>query len=36
MKPARRDAQRGATLIIALIMLVALAMLSAWRSTAAR
>ena len=30
MKPARRDAQRGATLIIALIMLVALAMLSAW------
>jgi len=30
MKCARRDAQRGATLIIALIMLVALAMLSAW------
>ena len=30
MKPAQRRAQRGATLIIALIMLVALAMLSAW------
>jgi type IV pilus assembly PilX-like protein len=30
MTPARRDTQRGATLIIALIMLVALAMLSAW------
>jgi len=30
MKTARRDTQRGATLIIALIMLVALAMLSTW------
>ena len=30
MRRARRTGQRGATLIIALIMLVALAMLSAW------